>query len=145
MVVIDDAIFANAQDDFRLMYSALRRTGARPSELCGAMIEQIQQVDGIRRIVITDHKTARATGKPKIIPVGDKLGQLLGVAIGERTSGPIFLRKSGKAWTSDSLGKTFRRIRVKMNLPSYLCVYLARHEVATKLCQKVGIAPPATR
>lgn len=134
------AIFNNAEEDFCLIYQALRRTGARPSELCGALIEQIEQSKTYRRIVIHNHKTARKTGKPKIIPVGEKLGQLLDQAIGDREVGPIFLRKSGKAWTSDSLGKTFRRIRDKAKLPAHLCVYLARHEVATKLCQKVGIA-----
>lgn len=133
-------IFQHAKPDFSLIYRALRLTGARPSELCNANIEQIDHSAGYRRIVITEHKTARVTGKPKIIPIGEKLSHIVDQSISDRTAGPVFIRSNGKPWTSDSLGRTFRQIRKAANLADDLVVYLARHEVATKLCQKVGIA-----
>ena len=134
------AIFAHAPPDFVPIYRALRLTGARPSELCNATIDEIDQAAGYRRIVIVHHKTAKKTGRPKIIPIGDKLGVLIDEAIGERTSGAIFLRSSGKPWTVDKLGRCFRGIRQRAGLPPDLIVYLTRHEVATKLCQQVSVA-----
>lgn len=132
-------IFQHASPEFSAIYRALRLTGARPSELCGAMIEQIDHSAGHPRLVIRDHKTARATGKPKVIPLGLKLRHLVDQLIAGRSSGPIFRRPNGEAWTSDTLGREFRRIRKRAELPSDLVVYLARHEAATKLCQRVGI------
>lgn len=133
-------IFKFAPEDFQPIYKALRLTGARPSELCGAKIEQIDHSLDYRRIVIWEHKTAKKTGRPKIIPIGSKLGEIVDQEIGERTSGPIFLRKSGKPWNVDKLGRCFRDIRSRAGLPSDLIVYLTRHEVATKLCQQFSVA-----
>lgn len=135
-----EAIFAHAPEDFVPIYKALRLTGARPSELCNATIEQIDKSKEYRRIVITEHKTAKKTGKPKVIPIGEKLGLIIDKAIGERTSGPIFLRVSGKPWNTDKLGRCFRQIRQRAGLPDDLIVYLTRHEVATRLCQQVSVA-----
>ena len=88
------AILSKASEEFRLMYSALRQCGARPGELCRARIADVDRATCV--ITLKEHKTARKTGKPRHIPVGKKLGELLDQAIGNRTDGPVFLSPIGK-------------------------------------------------
>lgn len=130
-----NAILAEASPAFRLIYSALRQSGARPNELARARIEDIDQ--GL--IVLADHKTASKTGKPRTIAIGKKLGDLIRKGIGTRTTGPIFLSPNGRPWTAAGISATYRRIRDRLQLPRDLCLYLARHEHATKLCKEKGI------
>lgn len=118
--------------DFSPIYRALRLTGARPGELCGSTIIDIDERAG--EIVLARHKTARKTGKPRRIAIGHPaLVELIRLAIGERTAGPIFLRSNGHAWTTDTLSATYRRARKAAGLPQGLVLYLTRHEHATEL------------
>src|SRR5262249_61999842 len=55
-------ILSQASRQFRLIYSALRQSGARPGELCRATIADIDQT--ANAIILREHKSARKTGKP---------------------------------------------------------------------------------
>jgi integrase len=132
-----EAILQRASPEFRLIYLALRQCGARPGELCRATIADIDRA--ANAIVLREHKTARKTGKPRRIPIGRKLGELLAQAIGKRQSGPIFLSPAGKAWTVPNLSRTYSRLRDLAGLPRDLVLYLARHECGTKICREKGI------
>ena len=90
-------------------------------------------------IILREHKTARKTGKPRRIPIGRKLGELVAQAIGQREAGPIFLSPAGKAWTVPNLSRTYSRLRNEAGLPRDLVLYLARHECGTKVCRQKGI------
>jgi integrase len=72
---------------FRLIYTGLSQCGARPGELCRAQISDVDWEKG--RITLAEHKTARKTGKPRVIPIGKNFGQTLQKAIGDRQSGAI--------------------------------------------------------
>lgn len=122
---------------FVRIYRALRQTGARPGELCGATIEQWQRDQGV--IVLTDHKTAAKTGRDRRIAVGQKFSELLNEAVGDRTSGPIFLDDNGLVWNARRLSATYRKLRDKLGLPKDLVLYLTRHEHATQIVKKLGI------
>jgi integrase len=128
------AILAQASPEFRLIYLALRQCGARPGELCRAMIADIDRTTNA--IVLREHKTAGKTGKPRRIPIGRKLGELLTQAIGDRQAGPIFLSPAGKAWSVPNLSRSYSRLRDLAGLPRDLVLYLARHE---KICREKGI------
>ncbi len=132
-----EAILAKASPAFRLIYSALRQCGARPGELCRATIADVGRANGV--ITLKEHKTARKTGKPRRIPIGKKLGELLDQAIGTRTDGPVFLSPAGKAWSVPNLSRTYSRLRNLAGLPRDLVLYLARHECGTKICREKGI------
>ncbi len=132
-----EAILVRASPSFRLIYLALRQCGARPGELCRATIADIDRT--ANAIILREHKTARKTGKPRRIPIGRKLGELLAQAIGERQTGPIFLAPAGKAWTVPNLSRTYSRLRDLAGLPRDLVLYLARHECGTKICREKGI------
>jgi integrase len=132
-----EQILANAAPDFLRMYKALRQSGARPGELCRATIADLKRDQGV--ILLAEHKTAAKTGRPRRIAVGSKLRELVDAAIGDRTEGPIFLRSNGKAWKPSVLSAAYRKLRDEAKLPRELVLYLARHEHATQLCQKLGI------
>lgn len=133
----DAKIDALAKPAFRLIFRALRQTGARPGELCRATIADFDRE--AKLIVLADHKTATKVGRPRKIGVGEKFGALLAEAIGERTAGPIFLDGKGAAWTPAKLSRTYLYLKNKAGLPRELCLYLQRHAHATALCAKAGI------
>lgn len=126
-----------ASPAFLAIYRALRQSGARPGELASAQVEHYDRAKGL--IVLRDHKTARATGKARKIGVGEKLAAILAEAIGERTTGPIFLTEKGKPWTSQKLSKTYKALVRQAGLAEDLVLYLTRHAHATELCEKKGI------
>jgi integrase len=132
-----EAILSRSSPEFRLIYFALRQCGARPGELCRATIADIDRAANV--IVLREHKTARKTGKPRRIPMGRKLGELLTQAIGDRQAGPIFLSPAGKSWSVPNLSRTYSRLRNLAGLPRDLVLYLARHECGTKICRETGI------
>jgi integrase len=132
-----DAILSLASAQFRLIYLALRQCGARPGELCRATISDIDRA--ANAIVLKDHKTARKTGKPRRIPIGQKLEELIRQAIGDRQTGPIFLSPAGRGWSVQNLSRTYSRLRDMAGLPRDLVLYLARHECGTKICREKGI------
>jgi integrase len=98
--------------------------------LCRAQISNINWTKGT--ITLPQHKTARKTGKPRIIPIGKNFGNTLQEAIDQRQAGPIFRSPNGKAWTIENLSGTHRRLRKAAGLPKDLVLYLARHRFGTE-------------
>ena len=130
-------ILQGGSREFRLIYQALRHCGARPGELCGAMISDIKE-DGTV-IELEDHKTAGKTGKPRRILIGRKMAKIVRWATKGRTEGPIFLPLRAKQWTPERLSQTYRAVRDRQNLSDELKLYLARHEFATMVVLKHDI------
>jgi site-specific recombinase XerD len=129
-----DRILAGASVEFRLIFAALGQTGCRPGELCGLQIDQIDWDKGEHGlIVIQNHKTARKTGRPRIIPIGWKFAALLRMVIGERTSGAVFLSQAGRPWSPAHLSGMHRRLRDAAGLDRQLVLYSRRHGFATNL------------
>jgi integrase len=131
-----DAIMAACPPDFRLLYRALRVSGARPMELVNATIEMIDRAQQV--IVVGDHKTAGKTGKPRLIAIGHTLDQILREAIGTRIKGRIFLTSSRMPWTVERASRIFRGLRDRLQCPRELCLYLTRHEHGTQIYAKTG-------
>ena len=129
-------LLAGASPEFRLIYRALSQSGARPGELCNLQIEQILWDRG--RIELKHHKTARKTGKPRRIPLGEAFAKTLREAIGDRPAGPAFLGPNGAAWTVDNLSSTHRRLRDAAGLDKRIVLYCARHRFGTGLV-KAGV------
>lgn len=121
---------------FRLVYDALRRSGARPNEIARATVADWDQVMGV--ILLREHKTAAKTGEPREIAVGPKLADLINQSLGSRSEGPLFLTPTGLPWTTNSLSAAFRRARNELELDRRLVLYLTRHCHATEMNQKHG-------
>lgn len=137
------ALIAEMRVDARLIYRTLRLTGARPGELCGATIAHLIGEPGERMIVLTNHKTARKTGRPREIILSPVAEELVMEAVGDRTEGPIFATARGKHWLRDRLSREFRRCRNKLGVSPEIVLYSARHEAATEIVRTVGIAQAA--
>lgn len=69
-----DQIIAAASPAMALAIRGLRACGMRPGELCRADIEMIVIESGVRAIVLTEHKTAKKTGRARVIAIGKQLG-----------------------------------------------------------------------
>ncbi len=141
------ALLKSAGKEFRLIYQCLRQTGARPNELCRATIADYTKTGtkgdaGV--ITLREHKTAKKTGKPRVIVLGTKANTLVKLAIGRRTEGPIFRGPRGKTWTVKNLSKTFTGLRRAAGLEDGLVLYSARHEAGTRFCKDHGIGAAAT-
>lgn len=131
------AIIAKSQPAFVRIFRALRLTGARPGELCSAQISHIDRQSN--EIVLSKHKTAKKTGRPRVIAIGhESLIALIAESIGDRTDGPIFLNDRGRAWNTASVGTAFRKARKAAGLRNGLVLYLTRHEHATTLYKLTG-------
>ncbi len=125
-----------ASRSFRRIYGCLILTGARPSELAGAQIEEYDRE--IRAIVLGKHKTAK-TGRKRKIGVGAKMAKILARAIGARTAGNIFLNEQGRKWCSETLSRTYHRLRIQAGLSADLVLYSTRHAAGTAICREIGI------
>lgn len=142
-----------ARDDWSLIYRALRLTGARPGELVAAMIEDLiprpTSIDSAGQLdprpntlQIVDHKTARKTGKPRSIPVGDLLLPLITRSIcvpAFRASGRVFVDNRGQPWTVPRISRLFRQYRRRLDLPEAIVLYCTRHEFGSAVTKKFGI------
>lgn len=127
-----------APPEFRLIYIGLAESGARPGELCRAIIGDVDWPK--KRLKLLEHKTAAKTGRPRIIAIGANFEKTLRAAIGERTeaAAPVFLNSRGKAWTTENLSGIHRRLRDAAGLPRDLVLYLARHRFGTEAL-KAGV------
>lgn len=126
------AITAAGPPAWARIYRALRLTGARPGELCRAQISDLDRASRVIRLA--DHKTAGKTGRPRVIACGHRaMAEILEESIGLRANGCIFLSDRGQPWTVAHVSRIFRLIRDRLSLPRSLCLYLTRHEHATKL------------
>lgn len=128
---------------FRLAYEALRRSGARPMELCQFSVENWDRRE--RVFVIAKHKTAWKTGRPRLIHVGEELEAIVLEGLGDRTSGPVFVRPTGLPWTVPSLSAEFRKARNKLGLDKEIVLYTTRHEHATAVFDVTGSALAAAK
>lgn len=126
---------------FARIYRALRLCGARPGELCNALISDWRRDHGV--ILLEKHKTARKVGKPRVIVVSAKLQVILEESIAGRTEGRLFLTERKLPWFPPYLSRTYTQTRKRAGLPRGLVLYLARHEAITRVCQKEGIAVAA--
>jgi integrase len=137
---VEDHVFRrllrNSDPPFRRVLLFLRLTGARPGEMSSACF---QDVDAERKvIVLTRHKTAKKTGKPRIIvlhPVVVRMVEWL-----RRHSCPgqehVFVNSLGNPWNHRSLACKFWRLREKLRLPAGVKLYGIRHSFATRAVRR---------
>jgi len=94
------------------LISLLALNGLRVSEAIGADIEQLGLDRGHRTLTIT-----RKGGKVVTIPLAPRTARAIDLAIGERTSGPVFLAADGGGWTGTAPGGSSARPRAAPGSP----------------------------
>lgn len=132
-----DRVVAAAREPFRSVVRAMLATGCRPGEICGL---QIRDCDLERGTWTVANKTETQTGEAKrTIYLADDVVAICRERIGTRTSGPVFLNKYRRAWTTDNLQRRFIKLRKKLGLSAGVIPYATRHRFASDAINKRGM------
>jgi integrase len=111
----------------------LRFTGCRPGEAAAATWKDINAKQ--LALVLAKHKTAKKTGKPRVIylhPVAIRL--LAWIRRNQPTplDALIFVNRWGKSWKNSTRAQRMKRIRELAGLPKDARYYGCRHAFATR-------------
>jgi integrase len=120
------AIYDASKGAFRAILTALRETGARPSELCRSQVGDYK--DGM--IVLTEHKEDEHV-EHRIIHLPPALRLEVEALIEDRDEGSIWRNTQGEAWTPDTIYCRFKRLRKKLGLGEGVYPYSMRHRFAS--------------
>jgi integrase len=138
---------------FRRVLFFLRHTGCRPGEMASARWKHVDFDRGV--VVLPSHKTAKKTGKPRVIILTPVLVRLLRFLWRQRPAelhrealrrggfaAPppdereaeefVFLSARGGRWKSSALANRFIRLRRDLGLPASTTTYGLRHAFATR-------------
>jgi integrase len=108
---------------------ALSVTGARPGEVARVTAADVDLGLGIWRLA--KHKTAKRTGKPRIIVLTPPLRKLTARLVSDHPTGPLFPNTRGKEFSRQAIRCRFRRIRQKLGLGPSVVAYTLRHTWVT--------------
>ena len=108
-----EAIFAAVPDRaFRDFLTALRLTGARPSEVARVSAAHVRGDVW----VFEKHKTSGEIGKPRVVYMVGSVADLTRELVERYPSGPLFRNTEGNSWTRNAIRCRFRNLRKKLNL-----------------------------
>jgi integrase len=131
-----ELIFSSIKDRaFQDYLFAVSESGARPGEIRKLTKDNVNLDLGV--IVLTKHKTAKKTKKPRIIYPSDKLRELVARLIEKYPDGsPIFRNRNRRPWTKNAVQLRFRRLRKKFPQLEGVISYTFRHSFATDALEK---------
>ena len=114
---------------FRQALVFMRFTGCRPGEMAALKWEDLD-LDRAR-IVLSAHKTARKTHKPRVLPMMRAVVKLLTYRR-KQTDGPyVFLNAYGNPWHRSALSLRLQRCRARQDIPKEATLYGVRHKFGT--------------
>jgi integrase/recombinase XerD len=108
------------------LISLLALNGLRVSEATGADIEHLGLERGHRTLVIT-----RKGGKVVTIPLAPSTARAIDLAIGERTSGPLFRAADGKRLDRHGAARIVRRVTRRAGISKQVSPHTLRHAFIT--------------
>lgn len=121
-------ILGRSQGDFREYVRVLWELGCRPGELAQVTVELVNWRESIA--VLTDHKTAHATGRPRTLYFTDRAIQVLNEQKKKYGSGLLFRDANGKAFGDQVVVKRF--LRIAGSLGFAVTAYSYRHTFITR-------------
>jgi integrase len=104
-------------------------TGCRPGEIARVTAAEVDFEQGLW--VQKKHKTAKKTGKPRIIYLPPEAVELTRELVAKRPVGPLFLNSRGKPWTRNAVRIRFRNLRKKFPELKGIVAYSYRSSYAT--------------
>lgn len=128
---------------FRNFVFAMQETGCRPGEVARVSAADVNLELGVW--VLTLHKTAKKTGKPRVVYLTPPLVELTKRLMAEFPEGPLFRSPRGKRpFTSNGIRCRFRRLRERLPHLAGVVAYTYRHTYCTDaLVNGVGVAQVA--
>lgn len=120
-------LYEYAGGPLRDILLALYLTGARPKEARDLVWSSVHD----DRWVLPEHKTAKKTGRPRVIYLDNEMKKMM-----ERVKGNghthVFLNTEGVPWTMNALRLQISRIRKKLGMSEDVTAYLCRHGFGTR-------------
>jgi integrase len=138
-----EILAAIRDSQFREFLQAMVETGCRPSEVARVTAADVDLDLGVW--VFDRHKTAKKTGKPRVVYLTPAMVELSRKLVALYPDGPLFRGPRGKAaFTKQNVRCRFKRLRKKLpHLKHFVC-YNVRHTFATRaLLNGVGVAQVA--
>jgi integrase len=125
---------------FREFVFAMMETGARPGEVRKVTAANVNLELGVW--VFKEHKTAKRTGKPRVIYLNVAMVDLTRKLVEKYPEGPLFRGpRSKRGNTRNGIRCRFKRLREKLPHLKGVISYTARHSFATQaLVNGVGLA-----
>lgn len=120
-------LLRGARRPFRVFLWSLLETGARPSELRNLTWDMVRD----DRCVLPKHKTAKKTGKPRIIYLSERMQRRLRQLKGRSESPYVFVNSRGQRWTQNAIRLQVDRIAGRQRLANDVCAYMVRHTFGT--------------
>jgi integrase len=105
----------------------LRETGGRPSELARLTAADVDLPNAVA--VLTDHKTAQSTGRPRLIMLTPAAVDVLRHQVARYPVGPLLRNEADRPWAKDALGHAMRRLCRRAGVKAIAYGY--RHTFAT--------------
>jgi len=121
-------VMASSKPKLSDLLTALWETGARPNEVF--RVEAAHYRKDIGAWVFEDHKTARKTGKRRVVYLTERMVEMSENLAMERPTGPLFRNTRGRPWRLGTVAAQFQRFR-KLGLIGKATVYSLRHRFAT--------------
>jgi integrase/recombinase XerD len=108
------------------LISLLALNGLRVSETTGTDIDHLGLERGHRTLTIT-----RKGGKVVTIPLAPRTARATGLAIGERTDGPVFLAADGRRLDRHGAGRIVRKVTRRAGIIKNATPHTLRHAFIT--------------
>jgi integrase/recombinase XerD len=108
------------------LISLLALNGLRVSEATGTGIEHLGLERGHRTLTIT-----RKGGKVVTIPLAPRTARATGLAVGERTGGPVFLAAGGRRLDRHGAGRVVRKVARRAGIGKIVTSHALRHAFIT--------------
>lgn len=125
-----ERLLAAAPAYLRDVLFALHQTGCRPCEVLTVSAANFSADAGLW--ILHRHKTAHATGKPRIIYLTPEMITLCRDLAAKYPEGPLFRRRSGKPFPpAYYLARLVRRLRRRLGMRESVSPYGYRHSFAT--------------
>jgi integrase len=138
-----EILAAIKDEQFRQFVFAMMETAARPGEVRKVTAAHVNLDLGVW--VFKEHKTAKRTGKPRVIYLTPAMVELTRKLVAKSPEGPLFRGpRSKRGFTRNAVRCRFRNLREKLPHLAGVISYTARHSFATQaLVRGVGIAQVA--
>lgn len=114
---------------FRRFVNALTLTGARPGEVARVTAADVDLDRGLW--MLEKHKTAKKTGKPRLIHLSPEALELTRELMAKHPEGPLFLNSRGLPWTRNAVRIRFRNLRKNHPELKGIVAYTYRGSFAT--------------
>lgn len=122
--------------EFRAFAEFCGLTGCRPGEAARIEAAHLDREKGVARL--PEHKTARKTYRPRIIPLVGRAAEIAEALAAARPTGPIFLNARGNPWERSAWRNRVHAARAAAGLDPRIVLYSFRHAWFTEGLRATG-------